>query len=93
MKKKIRNLKIKIKKDFKKFLKEESGCMAKENILKVGMGTIAALSMFSSIAHAGPPACDGQSTHLSDNTVQWEETPSGKRLIPSHSHHLAHCSY
>jgi len=94
-KQKIRNLKIEIKKDFKRFFKEEGGFMAKENILKIGVGTIAALGMFSSAARADTaPTCDGQTTHLNDNTVQWIDSGGGvKQLVPSHSHHLAHCSY
>ena len=91
---KIKRVKARIKKDLKNFMKDESGVMSKENILKVGMGTIAALTMFAGKATAAPPACDGKITHLSDNTIQWEGTDTGiKRLIPSHTHHAAHCSY
>lgn len=73
--KKIKSLKTKIKKDLKDFMKDESGFMTKENILKVGLGTVAALSMFSGMAHGGvKPTCDdgsGLPIHTSDNTVQW----------------------
>lgn len=95
---KIKKLRIKIKKDLKKFMKDESGSISKENILKVGIGTIAALSMFSGVANSDTkPDCDngsGLSTHTSDNTVQWVDIGGGeKQLIPSHTHHTAHCSY
>ena len=94
MQKKKTDKKMKIKRDLKFFMKDESGGMTKENVLKVGMGTIAALSLFSSAAQAGGPPCDGQVSHLSDNTIQWQSMPDGsKRLIPSHTHHQSHCSY
>jgi hypothetical protein len=90
----IKKLKVKIKKDIKNFMKDESGFMTKENILKVGMGTIAALAMFSGVAKAGPPACNNQFVHTSDNTLQWTGNNVGvKTIIPSHTHHAAHCSY
>ncbi|PIY83059.1 MAG: hypothetical protein COX96_08145 [Candidatus Omnitrophica bacterium CG_4_10_14_0_2_um_filter_44_9] len=83
-----------IKKSFKSFMKDESGAMTKENVLKIGMGTMAALSIFSGIAKAAPPDCEGQYTHTSDNTLQWKGTDAGpKTLVPSHTHHTAHCSY
>ena len=90
----IKKIKAKIKNDIKSFMKDESGFMTKENILKVGMGTLAALSMFSGVAKAGPPPCDNTVVHTSDNTVQWQGTAAGpKILIPSHTHHAAHCAY
>jgi Flp pilus assembly pilin Flp len=89
-----KNGKNKIKKSFKHFMRDESGAMTKENVLKMGLTTIAALSMFSGMAKAVPPPCDGQYTHSSDNTLQWSGTDSGpKTIIPSHTHHTAHCSY
>jgi hypothetical protein len=81
-------------KNFKNFLKDESGNMTKENILKVGTATLAALSMFSGIAHSGPPPCDGHYVHTNDKTMQWADAPGGyKTFYPSHTHHSAHCSY
>ena len=75
-------------------MKDESGAMTKENVLKIGMGAIAALSMFSGLAKGASPSCDGQYTHTSDNTLQWTGTDAGiKVLTPSHTHHTAHCSY
>ena len=94
-----KNISKKIKKSLKNFLKDESGAMTKENVLKISIGTIAALSMLSGLAKATIPACDGKITHTSDNTVQWINangltTPDGvKTLVPSHTHHAAHCSY
>lgn len=90
----FKKMKIKIKKDLKNFIKDESGFMTKENILKVGVGTIAALGMFSGVAKAAPPPCDGTYVHTSDNTLQWTGNDVGvKTVIPSHTHHAAHCSY
>ncbi len=84
----------KVKKSLKSFMKDQSGAMTKENVLLIGMSTIAALSMFSGMANAAPPPCDGQYTHTSDNTLQWIGTDAGpKTLVPSHTHHTAHCSY
>ncbi len=82
------------KRSLKNFMKDESGAMTKENILKIGIGTVAALSAFSGIAKSAPPPCNGQVTHLSDNTLQWTGADVGaKTAIPSHTHHTAHCSY
>ena len=92
--KKNKAKKFSVKKSLKSFMKDESGNMTKENILKIGMGTIAALSMFSGMAESGPPSCNNTYTHLSDNTVQWMGPASGQKyLFPSHTHHQAHCSY
>lgn len=83
----IKKIKVKIKKDLKNFMKDENGIMSKENILKIGIGTIAALSMFSGVAKA-------QVVHTNDRTVQWDGPDSGeKRLFPGHTHHSAHTSY
>ena len=85
------------KRTLKNFMKDESGAMTKEHILKIGIGTIAALSAFSGIAKGivgPPPPCDGEYTHVSDNTLQWSGSDIGtKTIIPSHTHHSAHCSY
>jgi hypothetical protein len=103
MKKKESHQKKYFKKNLKNFMKDESGNMTKENILKVGMGTLAALSMFSGPdgmknANAAPQMCPNltfeQWTHLSDNTLQWVGSDVGpKEIVPSHSHHISHCSY
>ncbi len=97
MKKKTKKRPI-AKRTLKNFMKDESGSMTKENILKIGIGTIAALSAFSGLAKgqgAGPaPPCDGEYTHVSDNTLQWTGPDVGaKTIIPSHTHHASHCSY
>ena len=92
-KNKTKKLKSGIKKSLKDFMKDESGMISKENILKIGIGTVGALSMFSGMSEAAPPACNGSNVHVSDNTIQWEDTANGKRLIPSHTHHSAHCAY
>ncbi len=96
--KKSKGKKFSLKKSLKSFMKDESGHMTKENILKIGMGTIGALSMFSGTAMSQvvgvPPSCNGQVTHLSDNTVQWMGPQQGQKyMFPSHTHHAAHCSY
>lgn len=97
----IKKIKAKIKKDLKNFMKDESGVMSKENILKVGVGTIAALSMFSGVAKAGEQACSvpgftgctSDTDHQSYNLVQWEDQAGQKRIFPSHGHHCVHTSY
>ncbi len=87
------------KKSLKNFMKDESGNMTKENILKMGVGTMAALGMLGGLgniqhASAEVPFCDNMVTHLSDNTLNWEGPDGGAKVIaPSHTHHYAHCSY
>jgi hypothetical protein len=86
-----------LKKSLKNFMKDESGNMTKENILRLGMGTVAALSMFSGVSSAQPWNCNAGSnilTHINDNTLQWQGSdPGDKEVIPSHTHHQSHCSY
>lgn len=77
-------------------MKDESGNMTKENILKLGMGTVAALSMFSGVSSGQWMCTAGVDilTHISDNTLQWDGPDAGeKNVIPSHTHHQSHCSY
>lgn len=94
----------KIKKNLKNFLKDESGLMSKENVLKIGMGTMVTLSMFSSFAQAQETCAGttwnpygtapGQYVHENDRVMKWSGAEVGpKEIFPSHGHHCIHQSY
>jgi hypothetical protein len=104
MKKKKNVLKKTNGKNLKNFMKDEAGNMTKENILKMGLGTVAALSMFSgmSAAQCGPgsgtsPDHSNDMVFIdgSDHLVAYEGSghivPGGGLEV--HQNHDNHCSY
>jgi hypothetical protein len=92
------------KKSLKNFMKDEAGNMTRENILKMGLGTVAALSMFSgtSSAQCGPGASQAE---VHDNEMVWVEgsdsivAHDGPHVVAlssgleTHLNHMNHCSY
>ena len=94
MQKKTVKKEMQVKRDLRSFMKDESGSMTKENVLKVGMGTIAALSLFSSTAQAQcGPGNNYWMAHENNNVVGYSPATGERKLIPSHVDHNSHCSY
>ena len=58
-------MKKRIKKRLSDFMKDESGIMSKENIFKVGIGTISALGMLSSYTSDVWAAHTNTTNHMS----------------------------
>jgi len=83
---KAKKIKRKIKKELSIFLKDESGLMSRENIIKIGVGTISAFSLLASSARADdvsqtqdtgeaamvkPPGTTNQMTHTNSDVIKW----------------------
>ncbi len=62
-------MKRKLKKSLSDFMKDESGIISKENIFKVGIGTLAALGMLSSLPSNTWSAHTNQTAHINSATV------------------------
>ncbi|MCX5709751.1 MAG: hypothetical protein NT088_03365 [Candidatus Omnitrophica bacterium] len=87
----------KLSKELKVFLKDESGLMSRESILKVGIGTISALGMFAGTLHAadvtgvqdpGEPALSAGTTHINADVMKWRVINGSKDIYPSHVHSI-----
>jgi len=90
-------MKKKLKKNLNDFMKDESGNMSKENILKVGIGTLSVLGMLSSATSNSWAGHTNTSAHINSATV----APDGladisseggcyKLAGPKHINALAH---
>lgn len=70
-------MKKKLKKKLNDFMKDESGAMSKENILKVGIGTLSALGMLSSATSNTWAGHTNTSAHINSATL----APDGLAVI------------
>ena len=93
-------MKKKLKKNLNDFMKDESGNMSKENILKIGIGTLSALGMLSSATSNSWAGHTNTSAHINSATV----APDGladiskeggcyKLAGPKHINSLAHSNH
>ncbi len=97
MKKSKKNKFNNLKKDIKDFIKDEKGFVSKENILKIGLGTISALGIMSSLTHSFA----GHTSHSSHKNVcspQCSTSASGCCVKVHFTHtnssiHTNHASY
>ena len=92
MPKKSFKIKFNIKKELKDFLKDESGTMSKENILKIGIGSAAIIGLLekSESVHAG--SC----THSNSVSIEHSPVPGQpgcEDVYTVHSNHCSHSSY
>jgi hypothetical protein len=103
---KVKKMRRKIKNELGIFLKDESGLMSKDNIIKIGIGTISAFSLLASSAQAadvsgsqdaGEAGMLPSYVHTNADVMKWSGgTATGtapKALFPSHVHHAVHESY
>ncbi|MGD0335601.1 MAG: hypothetical protein ABSB18_00670 [Candidatus Omnitrophota bacterium] len=81
------------KKNIKDFIKDEKGFITKENILKIGLGTISALGILSSLTNsfAGHTSHANHSNALSRDPIP--QTECYRIQHSSHAHHASHVSY
>lgn len=82
------------KKVIKNFICDEEGYIKKENILKIGLGTISALGLLSSITDL---SAQGHASHASHNNVSYvtqEAVPNTScyRIAAAHGSHASHQS-
>jgi hypothetical protein len=83
MKKSVRERIPKIEKSVKEFVRDESGAVTKDNILKAGI-----VLGFASFALVGSAAAD-HSSHTNSFTASF----SGQSVSGQHTHHGSHTSY
>lgn len=99
---------VKISRKLRDFLKDESGSMSRENILKIGIATIAALGSFAGTVKAADvsgtqdageeamvnPGLVNHMVHTNADVIKWTHPAGGQKyLYPSHVHHAIHESY
>ena len=83
-----------IKKSIKDFIKDEEGFVSKENILKIGLGTISAIGILGSLSNSFA----GHTSHGSHNNSTFvdQQPISGTncyKLVGSHANHSSHSSH
>jgi len=93
----------KLKKSIKHFIKDENGFVSKENMLKIGLGTISALGIISALsnsfaAHSNTHAnhtshsSSGTTVNLNTVTTEWVAGTSCYRIAAQHTSHASHSS-
>jgi hypothetical protein len=93
--------KLHFKKELKKFMKDERGNISEKEILKLGLGTIAALGVLASFPGVVSPAhSNSHSSNIAEDFAKWEDVPGHvncKRIrienIHSNAHSNVHGSY
>lgn len=84
--------KKRIKKNLEHFLKDETGYISKEAILKIGLGTVSALGMLSAFSSNLIAGHSNHSQH--SNTIGGTSVPPCVKIAhSSHSSHGSHTSY
>lgn len=78
-----------IKKKLEHFLKDETGYISKEAILKIGLGTVSALGILGAFSSS---LVAGHSSHASHNNTIGG-TPFGPCMKITHSSHASHASH
>lgn len=97
-KKRVNKAKKRLSRELAVFLKDESGAISRESILKVGIGTISALGIFAPTVHAadvsgyqdsGEVPAPAGAVHINADVVKWRPLADGsKEMYPSHVHGL-----
>lgn len=81
--------KRKIKKQLQEFIKDESGFVSRDKILKIGLGTITALGILSSFS---ANLIAAHTNHNSHNNVL-NGQPAGTCMRVDHTSHYSHVSH
>jgi hypothetical protein len=85
--------KRKIKKTLHEFIKDESGIVSKEKILKIGLGTISALGILSAFSANLIAGHTNHSSHQNSLGILNISTQCVKIDHVSHYSHNSHASY
>lgn len=81
-----------IKKKLEHFLKDETGYISKEAILKIGLGTVSVLGMMSAFSSNLVAGHSNHSQHA--NTIGGTSVPPCVKIThSSHASHGSHTSY
>ena len=89
----MKKKKHKIKKSLQEFIKDESGLVAKEKILKIGLGTISALGILSAFSANLIAGHTNHNSHM--NTLGGTVVNANCMKVDhvSHYSHNSHTSY
>jgi hypothetical protein len=85
--------KRKIEKTLHEFIKDESGFVSKEKILKIGLGTISTLGILSAFSSSLIAGHNNHSSHVNNLGIVPHSTRCVKIDHVSHYSHLSHNSY
>ena len=83
-----------IKKSLKDFMADEDGFVKKENILKIGLGTITALGIMSSLVST-VNAHSSHVSHVNTSFLNYQQVPSTTcyKIAGNHNSHPSHASH
>lgn len=104
MKNKKKKKSFEIKRSVKDFIKDEDGFITKENILKIGLGTITALGLIGALSNSYAGHSSSHGSHASHNnsgalqnvnylTTEWVAGTNCYRIAVNHTSHAAHTSH
>lgn len=82
------------KKSLKDFLKDEEGFISRENILKIGLGTVSAIGILGAFSNSFA----GHVSHASHNNTnyldqEWITGTHCYRIAAQHTSHPSHASH
>lgn len=81
------------RKKLEHFIKDESGSISKDKILKIGLGTITAIGIISAFSSNLMSAHGSHSSHNNSLTLTPAGGSCGKLTHASHDSHGSHGSY
>lgn len=95
MKKRKKRNKFNINKKLKDFIKDDEGFISKKTILKIGLGTISALGVLSSLTNVSAQAHASHTSHNNSPYVVNEPVPGTncQRFVAAHVSHVSHASH
>ncbi len=82
------------KKTIKDFIRDEEGYINKENILKIGLGTISALGVLSSMLDLSVAAHSSHNAHVNQPYVEQQPVAGTQcyRFVAVHGSHASHAN-
>jgi len=88
---------MKKRKKFKKklvdFVKDESGNISKEKVLKIGLGTVSALGIMAGFASDSVAGHSSSSSHSNAGAPPPVPSTGGTQCVFSHANHASHASH
>jgi hypothetical protein len=84
-----------IKKNIKEFMKDEEGFVSKDNILKVGLGTISALGIIGSLSTSFAGQHSNHTSHNESNYLiqDWIPGTNCYKIGAEHTNHPSHVNH
>ncbi len=81
-----------LKRTLKGFIKDEDGYITKNNILKLGLGTVSALSIIGSLSNAFA-GHSSHGNHANTNFITEDWQGNCYRFVADHTSHPSHSSH